>query len=35
MYRTDGLEEDEEEVGGAVLGGGGDKVSMMPVVELR
>ena len=29
---TDELEEDKEEVEGTVLGGGGDEVSIMPVV---
>ena len=35
MDGTDKLEEDEEEVEGAVLGGGGDEVSFMPVFYSR
>ena len=35
MYGTDKSEEDEEELEGTVLGGGGDDVSDMPVVYPR
>ena len=32
VYRTDESEEDQEEVEGTVLGGGGDEVIVMPAV---
>ena len=35
MYGTDGSEEDEEEVEGTVLGGGGEYVSVMPIFYPR
>ena len=35
MYKMDESEENEEEVEGKVIGGGGDEVSIIPVVYPR